>query len=344
MAVTKVTYTISPTWTAVGIASTMRTAFIDAGLMTDWYDSFTSGSVENRVLEIQYDGAKTYGKTYYWFMFSGAVMYLALATGWNASTHVPTGTQYLDYFSTTTNATTNHRLLQTFIASTSLTITRYQSAVDTNFSWFLMRNGATSFNFHIAHSSVGNKIMPWIDLNKTFFHHFLTAETNTDVFTGAVGFRQHLALRRSYFLGTALRGITNNAYYGLGTSGVPYASFPVASYQAVGIANNSTNNFINSSGYGMYGAPIWLPIHINSNNSAYTTDQIPVFTGAQYSNYLSKALPSDFGLTFHYANNTMTLQDNLVVSAGTEEWEMIAFSNNGTITSGASPMFLARTI
>lgn len=344
MAVTEQLYTQAATWTAAQCATLVRSAFIDAGLMTEWYDSFLSGSMENRILEVQYDGAKTYGKTYYWFIFTGSSMYLALATGWNATTHVPTGTQYLDYYSTTTNAITNHYLLATWSASTSLTITRYQSAVDTNFSWFLMRNGSSSLNFHIAHSSVGNKIVPWVDLDKTFFHHFLICSSQISNLSGAIGFRQYLLLRRSYVFGAKLRGITNVQFYGLGASGGSYTNYPVAAYQGIGNGNNIVTNFLDGGDYNMYSSPFVLPVYFNNTNPAYTTDQVPIFTGMLYSNYLQKALPSDFGITFHYANNTMTLQDTFVVSSGSEEWEMIAFSNSGTITTGASPLFLARTV
>ena len=103
MACTKQTYTATATWTASDLAQLFEDAFIDAGLMTAWYDSFLSSSVENRVLEVVYDGTKTYGKTYYWFMFTTTGVYLHVATGWDAPNNVPSGTQYLDYFSTTTS-------------------------------------------------------------------------------------------------------------------------------------------------------------------------------------------------------------------------------------------------
>ena len=50
MAVTKQTYTAAATWTAAQLATLFENAFINAGLMTAWYDSFLSGTVENLVL------------------------------------------------------------------------------------------------------------------------------------------------------------------------------------------------------------------------------------------------------------------------------------------------------
>lgn len=346
MAVTKVAYTLNPTWTAAQHADLWRSAFIDAGLMTGWYDSFSSGGIENRILEVQYDPTKTYGRTYYWFMFTGGQMYMALATGWNAVTHVPTGTQYLDFFTTTTNATTNHRLFYSWTTTTNLTITRYTSQTNSSFSWYVIRNGTSSTsNFHISNAAVGPKISTWYDLNKVFFHHILVMTVANQNQGGHIRPYQYLALRRSYHpQGMALRGETYNGYYGVGTD-TGYTFLSVSNFAAVGNLNaNPPSNIVQSNSYTAWqNTPLYLPVAFNNVNPAYTTNVNPVFTGAQYSQFLFESLPEDFGLSFHYANNTMAVQDTLVVTAGVEEWEMINVSNN-TITTGASGMFLARTV
>jgi len=347
MAVTKQTYSLSPTWTAAQHADLIRQVFIDAGLMTEWYDSFLSGSMENRILEVQYDPAKTYGRTYYWFIFTGGQMHLALATGWNAVTHVPTGTQYLDYYTTTTNAITNHELIYTWTTTTNLVITRYTSQTNSSFSWFVVRNGTSSVsNFHISNAAVGSKISTWYDLNKVFFHHFLIVNCNVNNFNAYIRFRQYLMLRRSYHpYGIALRGETYNGYYGFDTTN--YVHFFVKTYGATGFANaNVGSNMPTANTYDAANesTPIWLPVASSAANPAYATNVTPVFTGAQYSDFLFESIPEDFGLSMHYANNTMAVQDTLVVSAGVEEWEMINVANNGTVSSGASPMFLARIV
>ena len=46
MAVSKQAYTVSAPWLNFQLADQFRQAFIDAGLMTDWHDSFTTGSGE----------------------------------------------------------------------------------------------------------------------------------------------------------------------------------------------------------------------------------------------------------------------------------------------------------
>lgn len=59
MAVTKQTYTLTSGWTAAGVRDMFRSAFIDAGLMTNWHDSFTGiGGAAIGVMEIAYNAAK----------------------------------------------------------------------------------------------------------------------------------------------------------------------------------------------------------------------------------------------------------------------------------------------
>jgi hypothetical protein len=60
--------------------------------------------------------------------------------------------------------------------------------------------------------------------------------------------------------------------------------------------------------------------------------------------YITDPLPADFGLTFHYATNTFSPGDTFVVSAGTEEWEVLDFAANASAVTGASPLFLARMV
>ncbi len=348
MAVTKQTYALNPTWTAVQHADLFRQIFIDANLMTDWYDSFSSSGIENRILEVQYDPSKTYGRTYYWFKFTGGQMAIALATGWNNVTKVPTGTQYLDFYSTATNTTANHRIFYSWSTTTTLTIVRYQSNINTNFNWFLIRNGSSSSNFQFSHPSVGPKIVSWIDLDKVFFHHFLTCTTRIQSNWSTIEFRQFMMLRRSYHPGANnLRAQTFDGYYDIGTSSQNWHNYSLKKYLGSGFQNSPGSNSPTSGSYddAVDAAPIFLPVGFTAVNPAFTTNSNPVFTGAQYSDYLFESLPDDFGISMHYANNNMVLQDTLVVSAGVEEWELVSFSNNPNGgTEGASPLFLARIV
>ncbi len=145
MTVVPQTYTATATWTATQLADIFKQAFIDAGLMTDWFDSFLN-TVENRVLRVINDGAKTYGTVYYWFMFTTGGVFVATTNTWNASTHVPTGTQYIDYYSTTTSAT-SAAASATAAASSATLAASYTPAITAGVSGYFLTNNGTTANW-----------------------------------------------------------------------------------------------------------------------------------------------------------------------------------------------------
>lgn len=346
MPVAKQVYTLPPTWTAAQLADTFRSAFIDAGLMTEWHDSFVNGGIENRVLRVVYDNTKSYGTTFYWFMFTTGGAFVDVAAAWNTTTKQPSGTALLDFSSNTTNSVNNHYRIFTATASLTLELFRYTSAVNAGFSWFFIRNGSTSANFSIL--SAGTQVAPWIDLNKTLFHHFVRVIPFVSGWAAGLTFTIHNAIRRSFVLGTALNTYTGN--FGLGG---PF-SFAVSAYSIMGrgaLGNNDPgNNFGGNSGANRVNiatmASIVLPIGSNSANPAYTADYNPVFTGLPVSHYaVTPTIPSDFGIVPHYITNTMNPIDKFIVTAGVEEWEIIAVANN-TIAGGgvANIAFAARIV
>jgi hypothetical protein len=339
MAVTKQTYTASATWTAAGAATLFEDAFIDAGLMTAWHDSFADGALEHRVLEIEYDGTKTYGTCYYWFIFTTSAVFVTVASGWG--TNAPTGTEFLDYFSTATNTTANHiQYVGELTTATDLQIIRYTSAVNGDFSWFALRNGAGATAFTITPASA--VLSPWIDLDKVLFHHFIQA-VPTISGTGTsdratMAFFSYYMLRRSFYAQGSLRGRTNANQYRL--------FVPTIAYGAFGNSNNSTSN---NSNYAVAGRidqayrGILPPYGFNNSNPEYTSDFLPVLNGYTYSLYTTTPMPTDFGIQFDYGSSLFSFGDVIVVSAGVEEWEVLAFANNTNVTA-ASPLLLSRVV
>jgi len=329
MACTKETYTATATWTASQLAQLFEDAFIDAGLMTAWHDSFLSGTIENRILEVTYN-ASTYGKTYYWFMFSTSGVFLQVATGWNASADVPTGTQYLDFFATTTNSTTNH--WQMFAAATTNTVelVRYTSGVDADQSWFtIKRSGGVDRTFTIA--SGGLTVQSWLDLSKGFFNGFLHVTPTVINNTGVLEFDRGPGLRREIAVGSCLIGDTSASVYR------DLSTRTIWGYGTTGRAGNSTTSNYTTIPF------IPLPTASATANPAYTADSNPVFHSLPFHPYVAESLPSDFGLSFHFASNAFDPGDTLVVTAGTEEWEVLA-ETPGTAGTVATPLFLARMV
>jgi hypothetical protein len=338
MAVTKEVYTAASTWTASQLATLFTDAFIDAGLMTDWYDSFVSSSIESRVLEITYDGAKTYGKAYYWFMFTTSGVFISVATGWNTTTNVPTGTARLDYFQTTATTTSNHVTVATGLSTgTAVELVRYTSGSNSAYSWFTLRNGATPIPFFIAPAATS--IAPWIDLDKVMFHHFIPAKFYVST-TGSAGrasveFVSAYQVGRSYTAGGALRLSFDD------TSAFALRTFTLG-YTAMG---NSQNNFgSNWAGeFDTVGKNVIVPYGFNNVNPAYTTDYQPVINGYSYSHYISSVMPTDFGVVFNFGTTAFSYADRIIVTAAVEEWEIYGFANN-TGLDAPSALIVSRVV
>jgi hypothetical protein len=342
MAVIKQVYSETPGWTAAKAADLLENAFIDSGLMANWYDSFLSGTVENRVLEVVYDVSKTYGKTYYWFMITTASISISVASGWDTAGKVPSGAQYIDYYQTTTNTINNHINFSGALSTgTELQIVRYSSLLNSDISWFVLRNGSNPVPFHITPGSV--ILANWLDLNKVFFHHFVTPSlgSNSPTFFayGYASFRSNYILRRSFCCGGSLADSTS-------LSG--YANFiPLGSYTSLGNNLSAAGSNYSSSVYVVNGAiastTTIAPYGFNDTNSAYSSDYTPVMFGYSLSPYIKTDMPNDMAIAFAYTISALAYGDRIVVSAGSEEWEVLSFVNT-TLSRSPAPMLLARVI
>lgn len=331
MPATKETYSAAAPWLASSAAQLLEDAFIHAGLMTSWYDSFLSDSVENRILQVVYDGTKAYGTCYYWFVISTSTIGISVASGWDATAHVPTGTQYSDYFSTATNTTANHySLAGTLSNSTEINIVRYTSADNSDYSWFVIRNGATPYPFMITPGSA--TLVPWLDLDQVFFHHVVNtlveASDTTDGSTGRVHFQDIYRLRRSYAQSQGTRNVTSSSSYeqirklfGYSSVGAPASSS----------AASDTSNVIS------------VPYRLQRSGLPFASDYTPVLFGCSYSFYVNEPLPADFAVYFPYTSASFSFGDSIVITAGVEEWEVLNFANNSS-ADAANPLFLARLV
>jgi hypothetical protein len=334
MPATKETYSAAAPWLASTAAQLLEDAFIDAGLMTSWYDSFLSGSVENRILQVVYDGTKTYGTCYYWFVISTSTIGVSVATGWNATTHVPTGTQYSDYFSTETNTTARHSpLAGTLSSSTEINVVRYTSTDNPDYSWFVIRNGATPFPFMITPDSA--PLVPWLDLNQVFFHHVVNmlmevTSTTGNTSVGRAHFQDIYRLRRSYAQSQGLRSEIS------ATDGYT-DSRRLFGYSSVG-ASTST-----SPSSDIFANVISVPYRLQRSGLPFASNYTPVLFGCSYSFYVNEPLPDDFAVYFPYTNTSFSFGDSIVITAGVEEWEVLNFANNSS-ADAASPLFLARLV
>lgn len=339
MAVTKTTYTATAPWTTSGLADLFRDAFIDAGLMTAWHDTFTQGTIPFRVLRIEHDNTKTYGSTFYYFDFRSNSVGVSIASGWDTATDVPTGTQFLDYHilpASHIGPSASATDIGGFSHSTTsnISLDRYTSATDTKQSWFVLRQGLNRSNpFTILHKNTS--LHTWLDLTKGIINGYSTAPASVLNRRGFINFQLQENIRRCLLTGSALRGETRTS----GSAAFHAIQYSTHTYFGAGSVNNDYNANLpqNSAGFA-------LPVAKNSANPAFTTDYIPICTDLAWSIWTPTKLADDFGIYMHYADNTLAYGDRFIVTSGTNEWEVLNFANNSVVTDGASAAFLARVV
>jgi hypothetical protein len=344
MAVTKQTYSISSGFTSADVATALRSALIDAGLMTEWFDSFTiSGDKICRVLQIIHDPTKTYGTCFYYFTIDNGGIAVALATnGWDATTpapiNIPTGTQYLDWHTLPANSGVSQftgTVLFNYSTTSNLALDRFTSGSDTKQSWFVFRQTSAvtrSRPFAFLHKDMA--LHSWLDLSKGCISGLtrLTAYANNRA--GLVNFQIDENLRRCLSIGSVLRGATNGFnYHG--------QQYNVYSYFGAG-SEAGGNNVPSWTASNCASTP--LPVGKNSANPAYTSDYVPVCSNIPWNLWTPTRLADDFGIYMRYDANDIALGDRFVVQATVNEWEVLDFANNAVLNDGASASFLARTI
>jgi hypothetical protein len=328
------------------MASLLSTAFIDAGLMTAWHDSFAITNRQYRVLRIQHDAAKTYGSSFYSFITDGfGNIGVTLSSGWNPSgtppINVPTGTQFLDYHrlpvDTSASGSSSTRLAAMSTTS-NLFLDRYTSATDTKQSWFVFRQpGARSAPFSVLHKDTA--LHTWLDLNKGIVNGVSTIAADVSSRMGYARFQLQENIRRCLLTGSALRGRTNTT----GDGTFHTLNFNTHLYVGVGTSATDTNigGFISGNSAG---SAFPLPVAKAVANPAYLTDYNPVCTDLAWSVWTPTKLALDFGVYMHYNDNDTAYQDRFIVQSGVNEWEALQFANNSVVVDGASPTFVARVV
>jgi hypothetical protein len=351
MAVTKQTYNISGPFTTTDVATALRSALIDAGLMTEWYDTFTiSGSRLGRVLQIIHDPTKTYGTCFYCFIIDIAGIGVSLATnGWDntapGAINVPTGTQYLDWQALPANSSISTSgfangctPLLYYSLTSNLALERYTSASDTKQSWFVFRQTSSvtkSKPFSFLHKDTA--LHSWLNLNNGCISGFSQISCAASALVGLVNFQIDENLRRCLSIGTMLRGNTTGSNY-------HDQRINMYSYTGVGAAASYTNNYPSQATGPSTGATTPLPVGKNSANPEYTSDYVPACSNIPWSFWTPTRLADDFAVYMRYDANDIALGDRFVAQTAINEWEVLNFANNTTLNDGASASFLARII
>ena len=115
-------------------------------------------------------------------------------------------------------------------------------------------------------------------------------------------------------------------------------------------SNSSANQGVNAAG-ATFGigcltdnlTNILTPAGLSNTNPAYVTDYVPVLFGPSYSPYVNERLPDDFAIYFPFTATQFAYGSRVVITAGTEEWEVLQFANNSFDTA-PNPLLLARVV
>lgn len=323
MAIVPQVYTLTATWTATQHAALWRSMLIDAGLMTDWYDSTTpSAGYEHRVLRLTNDAAKTYGYQFIWFMFYTGNIYIQFATGWNPSTHVPVGTQYVDYYNSTCSTSFAGTTIASLSTSSAQTYVRYTSG-DATFI-----GGAAPL---LILKSAGT-VPSWLDLDKVAA--FTVFQPAYDAVATAGGWRTltfniPYQIRRMVFAAKPFTGTASTSFA---------VALPASCYAYAGTSTGNDCNDPSGGTVGYIGA-IRLPSFTSATNPAFSSNYAPIITGIDPFPSLNLALPSDFGIVTTIGT-VASARDTITVTAGVEVWEVMA---SVAAASTNSLCFVART-
>jgi hypothetical protein len=345
MAVTKQIYSLTAGFSPTDVINQLGQAFIDAGLMVGWHDTFVIGGNSYGVLECVYDPTKTYGTTYYLFVADQYRVGVAVGTGWDTASNTFTGTQFLDYYlqspdvyNSGNGRSTDMTAPMYYNTTSAVNIYRYTSTVNVNQSWFVFQQGLSTSNPFTIYNPAQTPY-PWLDLDLGMIPGFHNLSVSTYGNTGIVSFFLQENIGRAYPCGQSTIGWT-----GIGNGSGLFHGLYKGMYNYVGsckVSGQGSNNL----NFGLSnGSATILPIASSTVNPAYTQDYIPICSELPWTSFSSTPLATDFGVYMHYANNTLNFEDRFVVDPGVEEWEILTCANNATVTTCPSPTFLARVV
>ncbi len=341
MAVQKQIYAAVAPWTVSQIADVLRDALVGSGLMTSWYDSFSSDGFEHRVLEVVYSQL-TYGKTYYWFIFSGTQIRWKTVAGWDIAGKRPkgptsSGSATFDWpedggalasvSSYSPNLLATTATYVTLSSSVNMSITRYTGG---GRSFFVVRSGTSYAVFTIDPPSTSFR--SWYQSALAGGFHAGIWEVRCE--NTVIRFFQRGRTKRCPLFGGSTDYIQSP-----GALPVELSSWGFADMQTSAGGNGrlwgSFAQFSNN-------IPQWVGADINNG---VLNDFLPVFNGFRPSVIYNADLPLDFGLGAlrGSAANSISIQDTVIVATGTEEYEALGFVNRG-IGGQVNPLFLARTV
>lgn len=309
------------------ITITVSTVSGSQGSTTTYYDKDTASPYTWGVCCVNNDATKKMGQTYYAFYTPAnptinPTLYIRAGAGFQSNTNVFNGVASLDYVTSNVPNSTTQQNFSLVIASSNavdLTLTTYQSAIDSNFVVFQFSESSSKYGklyrtpFFLSKYSTATQ--PW---------------SLDDCFTGGV-----------YFINKTLAVNTADA-----TVNIQTWSAPMAKRQGewgYGTAQGTAANSGTIVGYyeSMFGKRMnalntavmqYNMIYQRTlHDLAHTTleynpviTNLPLIPGMIPTPYF---LPSDFGITEVVGGNSISFQDKISVGA-TTKWTVLQFGSN----------------
>jgi hypothetical protein len=344
MPVQRETFTVNSPWTTESMADGFQQAFAFAGF-GDFLSTFVNGSFRSAILPVVYDASKALGTAYHWFMFGGQEIFYSTATGWNTVSNAPTSTQYRDFIASQTNTSVNHYRMALLNSNADTSITVYKSGVlNANFSWFLIRCGTISFNFHIPRTPPNPF---FVDQNIHYYHPILFARAVREDKGGSIKIaRLPIRLRSSRCAGEGLRSVTLAGYFGANnTATLPWSMAKRDIMQVFNFTGNFANSSTTDANSTFVDPGMVVPVDFSNTNTYVNTDKTPIFIGARLLDFADHFMPSDFGFAGYYGPPNVDQLSQY--RNGTQKWDIIEVPSsaaNPVDDDQVTPLFIARTI
>jgi hypothetical protein len=209
------------------------------------------------------------------------------------------------------------------LTSISFSVTRYTAS---GRSFFVLRAGTTFCTFTIDSASTTFRSFYDLDLGHHSGIYLVEPPSNR-----RISFSQIQRNRRDLLLGSSLNN-DSDPFFHAQAKIVNQYSIPV----------NAASSFSHSFPVDGFVLPGWT----TAANPSAGTNFNPVFNAIRLTSIHAADMPTDFGIASIKVSNTLAIQDNATVTAGTEEYEILQFANLGFLEAGitSNPVFLARTI
>lgn len=310
---------------------TVSTVSGSQGSTTTWYDADTASPYTWGVCCVNIDQTKKMGQTYYAFSIPAITaatlsptLYIRSGPGFQSNTNVFNGVAGLDFVSAATvNSTTQQHFSQVIASSNAvpLTLTTYQSAIDTKFVMFQFSEQTQYgklYRWPFFLSNYNSATQPWsLDDCFTGGVYQVNKLQNTTTYDTQVGTwiaTAPMAKRQGEWGYNGLQGVysaTTNSLWGAYESvfGNRYVSALLKQYPV--IYQRTRNDLIHTA----------------------AADYNPVITGIPICNIMIPCpyfLPADFGITEVVGTNAIEYGDLISVGA-TTKWRVLQYgSNQGT--------------